>query len=258
MPGFVYQVSKRAVAGPDPEQREFGAQVLHAIAATVTFGGLYALFLGSTVVEYVRDPDRALSDVQFLAGAFVLFGLLIPWVAAKVVYWAVSSEWVGVVKGWLLDVFHLRRPYNPVPTAWDWAFKKGEAGWVRVQLEGGRWYGGYYGGSSYASSYPYPQEIFVEQGWVIESDGTFTNVCHAPGGMVIKCTNAVTVDFIPFDTDTEEAEEPEETDGQATREGPFAAGYEVVRAAVRWLCRVRPRRRGHREQGHAAEDPRDR
>ena len=61
VPGFIYQVSRQAVAGPDPEQKEFSTRVLHAIVSTAVFAGVYAVLFGSRVVNYVRAPDRALS-----------------------------------------------------------------------------------------------------------------------------------------------------------------------------------------------------
>ena len=213
MPGFVYQASTRAVAGPDPEESEFGARVLRMIAATAAFAGVYALLFGERVVEYVRTPDRALSDVQLLGVAFVVLALVIPWLVARGRYWLVTSGPYKSASLWLLTKLHLRRPYDPTPSAWDFAFGNGaRVGWVRVRLEGGVWLGGYYGANSYASSYPHPHELFVEEGWVINDDGTFTDVCHAPGGMIINCDGAVTVDFLPGDADT--AEVDENVDGQ--------------------------------------------
>ncbi|QTE28561.1 DUF6338 family protein [Pengzhenrongella sicca] len=203
VPGFVYQVSRQAVAGPDPEQREFGTRVLHAIVSTAAFAGVYALLFGARAAEYVRDPNRALDDVGFLGVTFIGFALVVPWIVARVGYWVASSGWYRIGSNALLTRLHLRRPYDPTPSAWDFAFGKGEAGWVRVQLEDGHWLGGYFGGGSFASSFPNPQEIFVEEGWVINDDGTFTDVMHAPNGMIIKCDKALSVDFLGLATDTE-------------------------------------------------------
>jgi hypothetical protein len=205
VPGFVYQVSRQAVAGPDPEQREFGTRVLHAIVSTAAFAGVYSLLLGQRIVAYVRAPDRALNDVQTLGVAFLVLALVVPWVVARLGYWLVSAKWYRTVSAWLLDKTRLRRPYDPTPSAWDWAFGQGNVGWVRVRFEDGRWLGGYFGSSSFASSFPNPQELFVEEGWVINDDGTFTDVLHAPDGMIIRCHNAVSVDFLPVTPDTETA-----------------------------------------------------
>jgi len=203
VPGFVYQVSRQAVAGPDPEQQEFATRVLRAIVSTAAFAGVYALLFGGRVVEYIRTPDRALDDVQIVGVAFVVFALLTPWLVAQGWYLLVTSERYQTTLSRIQTKLRLRRPYDPTPSAWDFAFGKGRASWVRVRLQDGTWLGGYFGAESYASSFPNPQEIFVEEGWVINDDGTFADVKHAPNGMIIRCTNAVCVDFLPADPDTE-------------------------------------------------------
>ena len=70
VPGFVYQVSRQAAAGPDPEQEEFGTRILHAIVSTACFAGVYALLFGARIVNYAQTPDRILSDVELLGVAF--------------------------------------------------------------------------------------------------------------------------------------------------------------------------------------------
>jgi hypothetical protein len=216
VPGFVYQVSRQAAAGPDPEQKEFGTRVLRAIVSTAVFAGVYSLLFGTTIVDYVRTPDRALNEVQALGVYFVVFALLIPWATARLHYVLVSSAAFTSVVGGLTSRFGLRRAYDPTPSAWDFAFSRGEASWVRVRFADGTWLGGWFGDASYASSFPNPQELFVEEGWVINRDGTFSDVRHAPGGMIIRCRDAVSVDLIPVEVDTEEPAS-EQTEGGRIR-----------------------------------------
>jgi hypothetical protein len=203
VPGFVYQASRRHVAGPDPEHADFSARLLHAIVGTAIFAGLYALLFGSLIREYLVQPAKALEDVDDLGLYFILFGLGIPWLVARTWYYVESSLWYTRVSAGLSDRLGLRRSWDPTPSAWDFAFSRGAAGWVRVRFADGTWLGGWFGAESYASSFPNPQELFVQEGWVIDDDGTFTDVCHAPGGMVIRCTAAVSVDFLPAEIDTE-------------------------------------------------------
>jgi hypothetical protein len=155
----------------------------------------------------------------------------------------VTSKWYRISANGFLTTFHLRRPYDPTPSAWDFAFGKGEVGWVRVQLEDGRFLGGYFGGGSFASSFPNPQEIFVEQGWVINDDGTFTDVKHAPNGMIIRCDKALSVDFLGLGTDTEQQtsgdDGQEADDGEARTRNYAARAWQVVRAALGRLQRPR-------------------
>jgi hypothetical protein len=214
VPGFVYQVSAQTVAGPDPAQSELGTRVLRAIVSTAVFAGVYAASFGRTIVAYVRDPDRALTELPVLGVQFTVVALLIPWLAARLRHRVLGTRaYRRLVAGRLLAPLHLDRDRNPTPTAWDRAFADLRSGWVRVRLADGRLLGGWYGTRSYASSYPHPHELYVEEGWQLEDDGTFSPVRSAPGGTVIDCRSAVSVDFIPADRDTAGGGSDEHEDG---------------------------------------------
>ncbi|QTE29350.1 DUF6338 family protein [Pengzhenrongella sicca] len=206
MPGFVYQVSRRRVGGPDPDEREFGVRVLRAIAASAVFAGLYAVILGPKVVSYARDPSEALVDVQLIGVGFLVTVVAIPWLTARVVFYVRTARWFVAAADWTLDRLRLRRPWNPTPSAWDFAFEKAKPGWVRVRLSDGSWVGGWFADHSFASSFPEPQELYLEVGYVMDTDGKFTDDISAPAGMIIRCQEAVVVDFIPADTDNGEEE----------------------------------------------------
>ncbi len=205
VPGFVYQASRRHVAGPDPEHKEFGARIVYAIVGTAMFAGLYLLVFGRVIRDYVRSPDRVLDDVQAVGVYMVVFAIALPWLAARIWYYVATSEWYRDLGERVTGRLRLRRSWDPTPSAWDFAFSKGRAGWVRVRFPDGRWLGGWFGEDSYATSFPNPQELYLQVGYVVDSDGAFTNVRYAPGGLVIRCTDAVSVDFVPAETDTERA-----------------------------------------------------
>lgn len=206
MPGFVYQVSRRDVVGPGPDEREFAVRVLRAIAASAVFAGVYAAAIGPMVVRYLREPDAALSQVRLMGGLFLLLVVVLPWLAARVVAYVGTAGWFGALSARLVHALHLKRSWDPTPSAWDFAFGKVEPGWVRVRLGDGSWVGGWFSTMSYASSFPEPQELYIEVGYVMTEEGTFTDKISAPGGMVVRCQDAVVVDFIPVEPDTEEKE----------------------------------------------------
>ena len=202
VPGFIYRASRQSITGPDPEEREFGARILRSIAATAVFAGIYTLCFGPFIRDYVLAPSKALSDIRVIGLLFIVFALLIPWLAARVRYYITTSAWYGWAIVWIRRRLKLRRGFDPTPSAWDFAFGRSTASWVRVRYADGRWIGGWFGDQSYASSFPNPQEIYVQEGWVIDDEGKFTNILHAPGGMIIRCANAVSVDFTPVKSDT--------------------------------------------------------
>jgi hypothetical protein len=214
VPGFVYQVSAQTVAGPDPAQSELGTRVLRAIVSTAAFAGGYAALFGRTIVAYVREPALALAEVPALGAQFVVLALLVPWLGARLRHRVVRSSTYRRVVAWrLLAPLHLDHDRNPTPTAWDRAFADRGTGWVRVRMADGRLVGGWYGSRSSSSSYPHPHELDVEEGWQLEHDGAFSPVRSAPGGTVIDCRSAVTVDFIPADRDTAAGGSDEHEDG---------------------------------------------
>lgn len=199
MPGFVYQVSRRRVAGPDPDEREFGVRILRAIAASAMLASLYAVVLGPRVVTYVRDPEAALEDIQVLGLAYLLTVVVVPWIAARVVFYVTTADWFTTARSRFLTTFRLLRPWDPTPSAWDFIFATVEPGWVRIRLQDGSWVGGWFAEKSFASAFPDPQELYIEVGYVLSPEGTFTGEVSAPGGMFVRCQDAVAVDFIPAD-----------------------------------------------------------
>jgi hypothetical protein len=112
-----------------------------------------------------------------------------------------------------LGALRLRPVREAAPRPWDHAFGHAGAGWVRVRFADGRWLGGWYGARSSASSHPDPHELFVEEAWVVDEDGAFTGRVHAPGGMVIRCADAIAVDFLLNPRDTRSGAEDDDEDG---------------------------------------------
>jgi hypothetical protein len=213
VPGFVYQASAREVTGPDRSEKDFGTRVLRAVVSTAAFASIYALTFGSTIVGYVRAPDRALDDVAVIGVQFVVLALLVPWLAARVRHQVIGSARFARVHQRARTALRLRRAFDSTPSAWDYAFGAVDAAWVRVQLADGRWLGGWYGEHSFASSFPHPQELFVEVGWLMNPDGTFSDTVQAPDGMVIRCGTAVSVDITRGPRDTEPGARDEHEDG---------------------------------------------
>jgi hypothetical protein len=202
VPGFVYRASWQSVAGPDPARPDFGTRVLHAMVATGVFAGSYAAALGPVLAAYAREPATVLDDVRGIALAFLLLGLLLPWAAARVAFAVVSSRRYRDAVARAVTALRLHPGRAAAPSPWDHAFSRLDEGWVRVRFADGRWLGGWYGAHSSASSRPFGRELFVEEAWVVDLDGRFTGRMHAPGGMVIHCSDAIAVDFLPSRRDT--------------------------------------------------------
>lgn len=55
--------------------------------------------------------------------------------------------------------------------------------------------GGWFGSASFASSFPDPREIYLEVGYEMDAQGSFTGDVSAPDGLYIRCDDARLVDF---------------------------------------------------------------
>jgi hypothetical protein len=62
---------------------------------------------------------------------------------------------------------------RPAPRAWDELFWREPSLLVRIKLHNGEWVGGLFGRNSYASGYPEPQDLLLEQTYKVLDDGTF-------------------------------------------------------------------------------------
>lgn len=202
IPGFVYQVSRRGVAGPGPDQQDVSVRVLRSITASVVLAGVYTILWGETIAPYLDDTSKVADSIQAVAAFMTTLVVIIPWVAARVGFYVTTSTWFKKAAIKVRSTLHLQRSWDPTPSAWDYAFRDVGPCWVRVRTEDGLWVGGWYAEDSFASSWPDPEELYIEKGYVMKDDGTFGTDVSAPNGVYVRCTNAVLVDFIANAPDT--------------------------------------------------------
>lgn len=75
----------------------------------------------------------------------------------------------------------------PHPTAlpWDYVFGKRKSYWITLTLKNGSKIGGLYSTNSFTSHSPYPQEIFLEEHWVIDSEGNLERKVNNTAGILV-------------------------------------------------------------------------
>ena len=155
--GFESRVGQWGITRADRLARFVGGSaVFHALFAPLSYwiwdrylrtgrlahGRGVPLYLWPIAIGYVLVP--------FLAGT--TSGLLLR---AKTPWRRRLSRWVN--------------GSHPAPRAWDHLFASGTDGWIRLKLKGGGWIGGLYVNvktgpgtrNSYASGYPYDQELYI-------------------------------------------------------------------------------------------------
>ena len=75
----------------------------------------------------------------------------------------------------------------PHPTAkpWDYVFSQRKSYWIKVVKNDGTVIGGKYSDKSFASSAPAPEQIYLEESWVINDRGGFERAKNDTAGVII-------------------------------------------------------------------------
>ncbi|WP_143047179.1 DUF6338 family protein [Amycolatopsis xylanica] len=199
IPGFVYQITRRTLRGPSPDELEVPIRILRAVSTSVAFAGLYILACRQSLLDLFRSNETTKGDPRYIAAIGLLLVIIFPWLAAHATFYFTTATWwlrfrakIGAA---VRKRFGLRRAYTPDPTAWDFAFRRTGPTWVRVLTEDGRWMGGWFDESSFASSYPHPRELYLEKSFEMKEDGAFTGRVAAESGIYIRCEDIVTIEF---------------------------------------------------------------
>jgi hypothetical protein len=195
VPGFVYQGVRIRLRGRTVNEQELSARIMHALVASTVFALFYVMLAGASVADAGHLQDAATDSPRRYAVLGFAAAFVIPPLAAALVTWLGSAGWWRPVvdrmrpKGW--------RRVDPTPTAWDVAFQDLPAGcYVRVRTRDGDWFAGWFGSESYASSWPDPRSLFVEQSFHIDQDGVIGDLVEGTAGAVINCEDALLVELL--------------------------------------------------------------
>jgi hypothetical protein len=85
---------------------------------------------------------------------------------------------------------------TPTKTAWDSLFSNRECYYVIVTLKSGRKIAGKYEAKSFSSTYPCPQEIYIEEVYRLKEDGcSFGSKIEQTKGILITENEISTIEF---------------------------------------------------------------
>jgi len=169
----------------------------------VVFPGLV-----STTIYRLIMPARALdwgnaflqglfySAVNFVLGLPFLFWLVFGYdplaheirysLAAILLLFITPIIWPLVLVTLFKSKRLAKRIQIPYPTAWDFFFDQREVGFVLVHLNGGQLLGGYWGGNSYAGSFPNDGDIYLEAVYTVDEAGTFGDPIANTRGVLLR------------------------------------------------------------------------
>jgi hypothetical protein len=176
VPGFI---SLKTYALLQPTQVKDSAQQL--IDAVAYSSVNYALLLAPIyAIEHfdVRSSHPTL---------YVLFYILVLLVAP--IAWAWGFHWLR--KTQLLQ----RSIAHPTSKPWDFVFEQRRPYWVIATLTDGRQIAGRYGAKSFASSSPAPEQIYLQEAWVMSDGGGLERARHETAGIIILGKEIVTIEL---------------------------------------------------------------
>lgn len=171
LPGVVYQFVRENRRGPVPDEADLGHRLLRALTASVVLNSLYFAVFGGELVDLVR-PESFPERTRMVALHSLLLLFTLPALGALAVSWAEQRR--------------LRARYRGTPTAWNHMFRDRSGSFIRLRLKDGTWVGGWYGGKSYASSYPQSAELYLESSYRMAADGTFLARVESTRGLYVR------------------------------------------------------------------------
>lgn len=107
--------------------------------------------------------------------------------------------WVGTWKAIRISKFFQQHAPHPTGKPWDYVFSKRKPYWAKVRLKDGTIIGGKYGDRSFASSAPDGEQIYLEETWVLDSDGAFERAKNQTAGVIVV-DDIASIEFRVFDT----------------------------------------------------------
>jgi len=206
LPGISYQFVRERMRGPVPGERDLSERVLRALTASIALDAIYLMAIGPQIVHLIRPASgpwfstAAAQPRQAAAVSLALF-VVIPAAAA-----------------WLVGLVERRRHpsrFDPVPTAWDSAFRGRSTCFVRARLKSGAWVGGWYGRHSRASAYPNLADLYLESAYEMGDDGSFGSRVQASGGLYVRVDDVEFLEFVnvTHNEDCTEISGPEQGEG---------------------------------------------
>ena len=142
------------------KRRDFSKGLLEMLVfGSINFALLFWPFAATLNQDFASNHPIC----QYLI--LLLLLLLAPIAWPSVYLWLIRRPWIA------------GRIVPPSEGPWDDVFRESqerqEGFWVIVHMRDGRMFGGKYGAASFASEYPAKKQIYLEELWELNDDGSF-------------------------------------------------------------------------------------
>ena len=135
------------------------------------------IFFGTTYLIHLIFP----LDLIWVIG-IIIIPALIPFIIRKLINCSFVSS----------------RIISPVPTSWDYIFGTRKPYWIILHLKDGRNIGGMYGVNSFTSSFPNPQDIYMEEVWRLDENNLFIEQVERTNGILIKMEEIASIELFEY------------------------------------------------------------
>jgi hypothetical protein len=133
---------------------------------------------------------------------------------------ALALIWAWLRMNWLHK--HLGMDH-PTAKGWDYFLTSHSTFWVLFHLKNGKMMGGFFGGKSYASTYPQDPELYIEEVWRVDEIGRFIEIVPGTSGAVVRHTDWDMVEFFEVKLEVNNGIEQGTAEG-GQRELPSSSG----------------------------------
>ncbi len=159
-------------------RRDFSKSILEAVSFSLfNFAILYWAIVNINTDDFgIQHPIL-----------YYIFFFLIVFVAPIL--------WTQLYRKFLSTQFMRNRIIHPVDKPWDYVFGQKQAYWVIAHLKDGRKIGGRYDTRSFASSYPAPEQIYLEEVWYLDETGKFIYKIDRTKGIIISASEFLSIEL---------------------------------------------------------------
>lgn len=119
--------------------------------------------------------------------AYILFYVFVLFIA--------PVSWACLMKRLRSTQFFQKSMPHPTAKPWDYVFAQRKPYWVIVTLKDGKQFAGRYDSTSFASSSPAPEQLYLEEAWVLNADGGFERSRTETAGIIILSSEILTVEL---------------------------------------------------------------
>ena len=137
-------------------------------------------------IIFVEDSSLK-ENYEYLYLIFYLFTLFIA-----PILWVFALKYIRTG-----DVFQRYAPH-PTTKPWDFVFSQKKTYWMRIHLKDGTVLGGLYGFNSFTSSSPAPEQIYLEECWVLNEKEGFERKQNDTAGLLVIGNDISYIELVTY------------------------------------------------------------